>query len=170
LVLVEFTDYFCPFCASWAVTMLPQLSGAYAKDAGLEIVVRNYPIKELHPQAARVASLLECARDASPAAGWDLYRKLYARGESLDSASRDALIRSSGIAGASAESCLTAKSLHPRVVADLAEASRLGIRGTPTFVLGRRVGVDSVAGILLDGAYPAKEIKRLVDSLRAFVR
>jgi protein-disulfide isomerase len=85
-VLVEFTDYFCPFCATWAVSMLPELTGQYAQKAGLEVVVRNYPIKEIHPHAMRVASLVECARDALPAAGWKLYRSFYARGETLDSA------------------------------------------------------------------------------------
>ncbi|MEO5798013.1 MAG: DsbA family protein [Gemmatimonadales bacterium] len=166
-VLVEFTDYFCPFCGTWAVTHLPELSGKFATTAGLEIVVRNYPIREIHPQSMRVASLVECAIDAVPAVGWKLYGSLYARGESLDSAGRDALVRTSGLSAAEAGACFGAKAPHPRVTRDMAEGARLGIRGTPTFILGRRVGVDSVVGMLLDGAYPAKEIKRLLDSLRS---
>jgi protein-disulfide isomerase len=159
-VLVEFTDYYCPYCATFAVSALEDiLAGA----TDLQVVIRNYPIREIHPDAARVASIVECLADIDGAQAWDLHYRLFARQASLDSAGVDAMLASEPTFP---RACGSPDGVHPRVMSDLAETRRLELRGTPALVLGRRLQGDSVTGLLLPGAYPAGEVLRLLDSIR----
>lgn len=61
VVLVEYSDYFCPFCADFHDTM-KQITDTY--DAGkVAWVYRHFPIPQLHPQAPRYAQAAECIAD-----------------------------------------------------------------------------------------------------------
>jgi protein-disulfide isomerase len=163
-VLVEFTDYYCPYCATFAVSTLPDI---VRESRDLEVVIRNYPIAQIHPEASRLASVVECVADADPTLAWALHHHLFARQASLDSAGlAEALTAKLGTTGPVA-ACAATTTVHSRVERDLREAERLRLRGTPALILGRRVAGDSVTGMLLPGAYPAAEVLRLLDSLKA---
>ena len=62
VVLVEYSDLRCPYCAQFHETM-KQVVDNYE---GSEIawVYRHLPIPQLHPQAPRLAQAAECAADA----------------------------------------------------------------------------------------------------------
>lgn len=161
-VLVEFTDYYCPYCATFAISALPDIL-AVASD--LQVVVRNYAISQIHPDGVRVASIVECVADTAPDQAWAMHDRLFARQSSLDSTGIDAVLKSFAVPG-----CGPDTELHQRVESDLREAERLQLRGTPALILGRRVTGDSVTGVLLSGAYPAAEVLRLLDSMRVMER
>lgn len=165
LVLVKFTDYMCPYCAKWAASTFSEITGPYAEAAGLEVVVRNYPIEAIHRGATWIASTVECVADQSPRSALDIYRLLGSSTAPVDSTAFVRLASAGRIPTPAVEQCFTAPDIHPRVSADLAEAARLGLTGTPSFILGRRGGGDSIRGILISGAVPTAELKRLIDSI-----
>ncbi len=163
-VLLEFTDYYCPYCATFTVSALGDI---LAKAPDIELVVRNFPIPEIHPQAAVLAAEVECVADLDTATAWALHRRLFyhqAEVRSLGPTRIDSLFDPVPTA---LRSCLDADAKHRRVERDRAEAARLRLRGTPALILGRRISGDSVEGMLLQGAYPAPEVLRLLDSLRS---
>ncbi len=159
-VLVEFTDYYCPYCATFAVSALEDiLAGA----TDLQVVIKNYSIREIHPDAARVASIVECLADIDADQAWEFHYRFFARQASLDSTGVDAMLASEPTFP---RVCGSPDGVHPRVMSDLAETRRLKLRGTPALVLGRRLPGDSVTGLLLPGAHPADEVLRMLDSMR----
>lgn len=160
-VLVEFTDYYCPYCATFAVSALGDI---VREGRDLEVIVRNYPIAQIHPEAARVASIVECLADTDTAAAWKLHHQLFARQASLSAGGLDAILTEQL---PPSSSCRSPSTTHPRVDRDLRDVNRLQLQGTPALILGRRISGDSVTGLLLPGAYPAAEILRLLDSLQA---
>lgn len=162
-VLVEFTDYYCPYCASFAVSALPDIM---KQATDLEVVVRNYPIRQIHPKSAAAASAVECIADADTALAWSVHYSLFARQQELGTDGLEAVVGRKLADGSPLHACLSNSDPHPRVVADLREVSRLRLRGTPALILGRRIAGDSVDGMLLPGAYPAAEVLRLLDSLK----
>lgn len=61
IVLVEYSDFLCPFCAQFHLTM-KDLIEDYDTDQ-LAWVYRQFPIPQLHPQAPRYSQASECVAD-----------------------------------------------------------------------------------------------------------
>lgn len=117
--LFEFGDYECPPCRGTQ----PQVTAMLKKYAGtVKMGFYNFPIEEIHPLALPAAEFAEAARlKGGGRAFWNAHDRLY--GEELN---RDALMRFSARAPREARAA---------VAADVALAARLGVNGTPTFVL-----------------------------------
>ncbi len=157
-VLLEFTDYYCPYCATFTVSTLGDIR---SKAPDLEYVVRNYPIPEIHPKAAILAAVVECVADADTSVAWAVHRRLFyhqAEVRSLGLTRIDSLFDP---VPAPLRGCLRADARHSRVDRDRAEAAHLKLRGTPALILGRSIAGDSIEGMVLQGAYPAAEVAEI---------
>jgi len=54
VVLIEFSDYQCPYCASYSTEVLPQIADQYIATGKVRYVFRDYPLP-MHANAARAA-------------------------------------------------------------------------------------------------------------------
>ena len=61
VVVVEYSDFKCPFCADFHTTM-KRIIDTYEADQ-VAWVYRQFPIPQLHPQAPRYAQASECVAD-----------------------------------------------------------------------------------------------------------
>ena len=61
VMVVEFTDFQCPFCERWYQEDLPQLRKLLGPDVALAFL--NFPIPQLHPNAGTAAMAAQCASD-----------------------------------------------------------------------------------------------------------
>src|SRR4051794_27419130 len=61
-VMVEFSDFECPFCGRYVRDTLPQLDHDYVATGKIKYVFKNYPLENLHPNAFVAAQAGECAR------------------------------------------------------------------------------------------------------------
>lgn len=86
-----------------------------------------------------------------------LMRAYFTEGEAIGD--RDTLVRLAGEVGVDAEAALTAPQYAEAVRADEDLAVRIGIRGVPFFVLGRRYGVS--------GAQPAELLLQALEKAAA---
>jgi protein-disulfide isomerase len=57
VTVVVYSDYDCPFCSRFHETMLQVLE---EYDGEVRMVLRDYPIPQLHPQAPAIAEAAEC--------------------------------------------------------------------------------------------------------------
>ena len=62
VVIVEYSDYECPFCAKFDLTM-QKLMEKYGKEGKLAWVYRHFPIEQLHKKAWRIAIGSECVAE-----------------------------------------------------------------------------------------------------------
>jgi protein-disulfide isomerase len=60
VTLVMFTDYECPFCRRFAEETLPELITRFIEPGKLRLVIRDLPIRQLHPNALMFASAARC--------------------------------------------------------------------------------------------------------------
>ena len=63
VVLVEFSDYQCPFCGRYANETYSKIADDYVKTGKVKYVLRNFPLEQLHPNAEKAAEAAECAGD-----------------------------------------------------------------------------------------------------------
>jgi len=145
LELVLYGDFQCPYCAA-AQPILERVLRRL--DGRVRFAFRHLPLPDVHPDAVVAAQAAEAA--AAQGAFWPMHDRLYAAGGRL--AAPD-LMRYAAELGLDAERVRAelASGRHAaRVARDVAGATALGLRGTPTFfVNGERHDDSFDAGTLV---------------------
>lgn len=162
LALVEFADFQCPYCRRFHRTLLPRLRAAFIDTGKVRYFYLDFPLPR-HEHALGASLAARCA--AAQGRYWAMVDALYAEQARLGHALYTALAGKLGLDRERFGQCLGAEAPERAVRRDLAQARRLGVRATPTFVLGRldgeRVLVERVAaGIPAFEAF-AREIDAL---------
>jgi protein-disulfide isomerase len=143
IVLVQFADFQCRFCARFAMDVLPMLLQEYVDTGRLRLSFKHLPLK-IHPTAALAARYAVCAN--MEGRFWSFHDSLFQLGspQALDSAMLDRIVMQEGLGTSRFVSCLDGVVSQTALETDVGEAAALGIRSTPTFLLGRDVGGDRV--------------------------
>ena len=141
VTLVMFTDYNCGFCRVSA----PDIDRLIAADPKLKVVWREIPILGPSSDAAARIALAAAKQGRYPA----FHRAMF-RGPSPSAARFAAVGREIGLDPARVSADQAAPDITQEIAANLALASRLGVDGTPAFVIGDRmlrgaVGHDALA-------------------------
>jgi protein-disulfide isomerase/rhodanese-related sulfurtransferase len=134
LTIVEFGDFECPACGL-SEDAARQIRAQYGDR--IRFVFRQFPLTRIHPQAEKAAEASECA--AEQGKFWESVEKLYARQADL---SVDALKRYAaelGLNQSRFDQCLDSGETAERVKQDLADGHALGVNGTPTYFIGRKM-------------------------------
>ncbi len=147
-VIVEYwADYQCPFCSKFAQETIPQLVSRI-EDGTIALVHRDYAF--IGPESIDASLAVRCA--ARDGKYWAMHDAVYAAqdGENEGAFARPklaAIATSIGLDGAALETCLDDHEVLVEVLADTAEAVRIGIESTPTIIVnGKRfLGVPGIA-------------------------
>jgi protein-disulfide isomerase len=133
LKIVEFVDLQCPFCA---IVEDALRSALRPFGDSVAVVVRHFPLQTIHPHAWAAALAAECA--AAEGKFEPFVRAAYASQDSLGILDWGELGRRAGVARADRfVDCVDEARFADRIREDMAAATRAGVRGTPTFVVGR---------------------------------
>jgi len=149
-VLVEFSDYECPFCAR----AHEQLAALRVARPDLRIVRRHFPLDEacnpavkrsIHPGACELARAAICADAQGRFAAMDdaLFANQAAK------APVSVLAARIGLDVPKLEACLSSSETARHLAADIADALKLGVRATPSYVVEGRVFTGEIPPELL---------------------
>lgn len=164
VVVVEFTDYQCPFCRRHFLSTLPSLQKAYITSGKVRYVVRDLPLTTLHPMALRAAEAARCVMSEDPAEFWSFREALFRSQARLSPTLIRGLARAHGFRG-SLETCAESVPVSNAIARDSSAAARVGLRSTPSFVVGVARPDDSTFGKVIRGAYPFNVFRAVIDSL-----
>jgi len=163
VVLIEFSDFECPYCGRYVRETYPQIDRDYVATGKIRYVFRHFPLASIHPRAVKAAEAGECARLQGKF--WPLHDRLFANQRALE---RPALVdhaRAAGLDVKSFETCLDGQA-SSAILADLNAGTRAGITGTPTFFLGFAQNDGSVHVVeKLTGAKPYAAFQSVLDRL-----
>ncbi|MDX1623843.1 MAG: thioredoxin domain-containing protein [Gemmatimonadota bacterium] len=154
VTIVEFSDFECPFCTRFANRTAPALRRQYGDR--IRWIFVNNPLRSIHPDAYDAALAGECA--AAQDRFWDFYDAMFAGGtDASDPAVRSAAGKI-GLDMEEFEACWRDARYAEELAADMREAQKFYILGTPTFFInGRR----------LEGAQPPEAFAAVIDSILA---
>lgn len=148
VTVVVFTDYECPFCAKVEVT-LRAIEAQYGRD--VRVAWKNHPLP-FHKDAQSAAKAALAAHEQGKF--WEYHDALFAHQKELDRGSLERYAEDLGLDMARFRAAIDSERIAAQVAADAADASRLGVAGTPTFfVNGRRVV----------GARPLEDFRSAID-------
>jgi protein-disulfide isomerase len=165
LILIEFTDYQCPFCSRHVQQTLPQIERDYVNPGQVRYVVRDFPLESIHKEALKAAEAAHCAGEQGQY--WQMHDQLFASQNSLGWDDLSAHAGKLGLDVQGFQRCLDSDKYAAKIRQDLAEAQKMGIQATPTFLLG--VGKPDGSGVtvvkMIAGAHPYAVFKEAIDSL-----
>jgi len=143
VVVMEFSDFHCPFCRRHATTVLPRLKQEYVDTGKILYVFRHFPL-DIHPEASAAGAAAACA--GRQGKFWEMHDRLFAAPTRPAAADLSTLALLAGLDVAQFRACVD-KDGPAEVRVDMALGQELGISGTPAFVLGLNKGGESMAPV-----------------------
>lgn len=160
VLIEEFSDYQCPFCARWASQTLPSLLANQIADGQVMLVYYDFPLSSIHPQAAAAANAARCAGEAGAVAYWQFHDQLFARmGEWSHNNPNTTFIKFAtelGLDETDFTACVNANRYGSQVQADVQLGQRRGVSSTPSFFLNEQA---------LIGAQPTEVFNQAIAAL-----
>ncbi|HTP24747.1 MAG TPA: thioredoxin domain-containing protein [Anaeromyxobacteraceae bacterium] len=143
VTVVIFSDFQCPFCGR-AVPAVKAIESAYPNE--VRVAFKHFPLP-FHPNAMPAALAAEAARAQGGAAKfWAMHDKLFGNQQALSDSTYEQYARELGLNLTRFRQDLADPQLRARVEQDTALAQKVGVNGTPTFVVNgeRVVGSDGL--------------------------
>ncbi len=158
VLIVEYGDYQCPFCAKFWMETFPLIEENYIKSGKVKFEYRDFPLENSHEYAYGAAAIAECVRQAAGEEKfWDFHDKIFSNNGNLDDAiiweTFDSLGLSQGeIDGV--DGCLESEDYVFNVDGDMMKGIVDGVYGTPSFLINGR---------LVSGAQSYKVFEQVIE-------
>jgi len=164
LVMVEFTDFQCPYCASHHTRTFEGLKKAFVDTNQMRYVSVDFPL-DFHKEAFKAAEAAHCAEEKY----WPMYSLLFANFRNLEPGNLLKYAEKLALNPATFKACLDSGRYAEKVRQGLAKGRSIGVEGTPTFVIGRAEG-SVVRGRVIVGAQPPEVFTEIIRSHLALRR
>lgn len=135
LTIVEFVDFGCPFCRA---SFEPVREMATLYQDRVRLIVRDFPIEDLHPGATKAAHAARCAKEQNKY--WAYHDKLFVNQNAFGDAALEQYALEVGADTDRFRACMSEGRYARAIEADIADGLAAGVAGTPTFFFnGHRV-------------------------------
>ena len=153
--VMEFADYQCPACQQFETIQFPAVKRQLIETGMVRWRYRDFPL-DMHPHARLAAHAVACANDQGKV--WEMHAMMYARQQEW-SPVRNATGKFEDYAGEigldknAYNQCMESAKYAGRIQASVQEGVKLGVGGTPNFIIGGRLypaalGSDSIKAIV----------------------
>jgi protein-disulfide isomerase len=163
IMVIEYSDYDCPFCKNFHETM-NRIMEEYGATGKVAWVYRQFPIAQLHPNAPKISEAAECVADlGGDEAFWKFSDLVFGEREvnaPTDMTKLPQFAVEAGVDKSQYELCFNSGKFTEKVAASIEGAVNAGARGTPYSIV--MVG-DQQAPI--NGAQPYEVVKGALDSI-----
>jgi len=148
VMIVEFSDFQCPYCGEVQGT----LKGVLAKHEGeIALAFRDLPVPQIHPMANGAAEAARCAGDQGKF--WEFHDLMFAEQNKLDHTNLVEKARRLQLDDKRFDACVTSEKYKDQIQQDSQEGMRAGVTGTPGFFIN---------GVFLSGAQPATAFEKII--------
>ena len=164
IVLIEYSDYDCPYCKQYHATM-HQVLDEYGVTGRLAWVYRQFPLVGLHPNAELLSEAALCVGEiGGNSAFWTFSDAIFDsrfETEFTNITKLGEFAESAGVSSSALNTCLDSDRMLDTLKADMADGLAAGAgQGTPHTVI--KVGSQEA---VISGAQSYENVKSIVESL-----
>jgi protein-disulfide isomerase len=166
VTMIEFTDFQCPFCRRYSNGTFPQIIKDYVETGKVRYVVRQFPLKAIHPKAVKASEASLCAGDQGKY--WEMHDRIFKKTKSFEMEEWVRLAEGLDLEMSSFKDCLVNGKKASNVERDLNEGVDMGMSGTPAFFIGRTdpKNPNKIKAVeMIRGAHPYSQFKKTIDKL-----
>lgn len=143
VVIEEFSDYQCPYCARWATQTLPSLSQDQLASGEAVLIYYDFPLSS-HPQAPLASNAARCAGEQDITYYWQMHDMLFARTSEWSHNNANVTFVQFGQEidlpdMASFQSCVENNQYEAEIEADYQLGLSRNVGSTPTFFLNNQI-------------------------------
>jgi protein-disulfide isomerase len=152
VIVVEFSDFQCPFCASVLPTV-KQIKDTYGDK--ILFVYRDFPLHSIHPEAGKAAEAAQCDNDQDMF--WSYHDLLFEKQGDWSGVGVPKFKEYAADLGLDSEKfdeCLDTGKYESEVAKDLQEGMHFGVSGTPAFFIN---------GKKIEGAQPFTVFHNIIE-------
>ena len=154
VVVVEFSDYQCSYCAKANTDLEKRLLDEYGDR--VRLVFKHLPLTGIHPWAMKASIAAACGYLQDPPAFWGIHDQLFENQKEITvenlRSQVEGFARETDLNVEEFLDCFDNERTKSVVQADIKEASRLKITSTPTFLLNgapfKGPGFDEFSGFI----------------------
>lgn len=159
VVIIEFSDYECPFCGRFYTETLPSIKQNYVDAGKVAMIFRDFPLQQIHPTALPAAIAAQCVYRESNNNNevyFEYHDKLFENSNNLTNKN---LVQWASDLGYNITSCLENDETFEEVQKDVQDGINGGVTGTPGFfIINRDGGV-----VKIDGAQPYSVFEQAIE-------
>jgi len=163
IVMIEYSDYDCPFCKQFHNTM-HQIMDEYGVTGRIAWVYRQFPLAELHPNSPKISEAALCVGDIGGNDAFWTFSDLIYDGRNIDQGTNVTKLmqyaEASGIERSQYSACMNEGRMKKTVENSIRDGYDAGARGTPYTIL--LVGNQQA---VINGAQPYDVVKGIVENL-----
>jgi protein-disulfide isomerase len=148
ITMVEFGDFQCPFCRA-SENSVKEVRKKYGDK--VRLVYMDFPLG-IHAHAMDAANAARCAGEQDKF--WQYHDAMFADQSKLAPADLKASAAKLGLDAKKFDACLDKTKYQSQIQQDMAEGTKLGVTGTPTFFINGRE---------ISGAQPANKFEEIID-------
>jgi protein-disulfide isomerase len=142
VVIVEFTDFECPYCKEEAKVLRDNIKTAYPTQ--VRLYFKNFPLETIHPWSKAAAIAGRCVFQQSPSLFWDYHDWMFEHQGDINANNLSSKVqewaKGKEIDALQLNRCMETKATEADVDRNIAEGKELGVNATPTlFINGRRL-------------------------------
>lgn len=159
IIIYEYSDYECPFCAQ-NHPVIQALVDKY--DGKVAWVYKHFPLS-IHANAQKKAEAAECVAElGGNDAFWSFTDDLFEAGTQTPVSQLASIATDAGVDASDFQSCLDSGRHTDTVTADLNQGLSVGVQGTPGNVI---VHVADGTQQLIPGALPQNQFESVIDGI-----
>lgn len=160
VVVVEFSDFQCPYCRRHVLETQPTLDEKFVDTDQIYWVFKHFPLS-IHPQAPAAGVAAECA--ANQDSFWPMHELLFERSADWSISEPNPifidLANELGLDTDTFASCLEDETVAQRVQDDMNDGAAF-VRGTPTFIV-----LYNGQGSIIPGALPVERFTEILQQV-----
>jgi protein-disulfide isomerase len=166
VTIFEYSDFECHYCFK-----SQKDSAALREKYGKKLfwVFKDFPLQEIHEEAFQAHISANCVLKIQPEKYWAHFQTLYDNYRSLQKENLVSFVEENGINVDKWKACMKNPELQKEIISEiqdnLKEGKKLGIKGTPTFIINGKLIVGARGYEFFD-AIIEKELKITTDKHR----
>ncbi|MBR9700669.1 thioredoxin domain-containing protein [Candidatus Woesearchaeota archaeon] len=150
VVVVQFSDFECPYCGAFALQSFPIIREKYIDTGQVLFIYKQYPLTRIHLKAYRAALAAACAAEQD--SFWEYHDILYENIDALEIGDLQNYASILELDTERFEKCFIGEELKSRVLEEMQAGIDASVTGTPTFFFNGR----KVTGALSPEAFGAE--------------
>jgi protein-disulfide isomerase len=150
ITIIEFSDFECPYCQRYNQEVVDRIWEEYGDQ--IRYIFKDFPLTNIHPNSLSAALAAQCANEQD--AFWEYHKLLFSMQEGLSNEAYQTYAESLGLDMDAFNQCVEEKRYEEDILTDLDEASTLGVRSTPTFLIN---------GLPVIGAQPYEVFAQVIE-------